>query len=409
MIRFLQRVRIPTGLLQVFSHGRAELPDRAGLGQRLVHPERGGDRNGRSPLLEGEPRRIHREQPERALLIHGADQQVLLGQVAGGVHLALDAETAQRTGRNLPVCGVQDGAPRGNAHQVGRAGNGVQVARLARKEAGVRKETGLAAIGDGIAHLIVVIGQKAHVLAPERSPVAHPLEQGELARLQVADRRAALRAVGRQEKLHHHRAASGVEGGQLQQPEVNGQRHLSTLRANNALPAKHPVSQEVVRAAVEGEEAVHVLGLPLAEFLQRGAQELPRIRVPLAQGQPAIREGLLPEIPHAVQRDLPANGVLVDVRHQHGGAFLFIVRPNHRHLRAGERKQAAQRAGPDALERLHRIPTSLARLRLCRRFAAESGPQQAQRAEQRAKNSHMSHIKGSSAFPFSCRPAALLL
>ena len=213
-----------------------------------------------------------------------------------------------------------------------------------------------ASVCNGIAHLFIVEGQQAHIFFPEEHPIAVFLQHGECASFHIKNSRAALAAVRGQEELHRQCAALRVKSRQLQQPQVKGQHHSVALSAADALPVEQMVPEIVVSAPVIGEETVHTFGAPCAEVFQRGAQKPPCIRLPLAQGEPAVGEGLLLEIPYAVQRDLLADGVSVHIRQQHGGAFGLVVCPAYRHLRAGCRTETAQRGRLDTLELCNGFP-----------------------------------------------------
>ena len=111
---FLQCVRVLPCLLQAFGHRRVPI----GFIQCLIHHKRRIDRSGTGQLRKEELRRIYHIEPERAVLIDGADQRLFVGQVANGVHLTIDAAAAQRAGGDLLIRGVQCGAARRDAHQI---------------------------------------------------------------------------------------------------------------------------------------------------------------------------------------------------------------------------------------------------------------------------------------------------
>ena len=253
------------------------------------------------------------------------------------------------------ACGVQRGAPRCHAHEVGGAGEGVQVAGGIREQGRIGEEERIAAAGQGgIAHFVVVKGQQGHGIARQRRLIALGAQHGQLPGGHVQQGSAALAAVGRQEELHRHAPGSRVKGGDIQYPQVAGQGHALRLPAVHLLAEKHTVPQEVICAAVKGEIAVHVLGRrPCARLRQTAAEKLPDDVFPVAQGE-AVGQGLLLQIPHAVQHRLLPHGVGIGVHQLHGGAVLLVVRPCDQQAGAAGGIQGAQRRGRGAGKRCDR-------------------------------------------------------
>ena len=306
----LQRVGQAARLLQAVGHVCAVYGAPVGLRQRAVHRQGRGDGRGIGHRCEGQLRGIHGVEPEGAVLIHRAHQQLRLRQIAAGVHLPGDAHIRQAARRDMCACGVQRGAPRCHAHEVGGAGEGVQVAGGVREQGRIGEEERIAAAGQGgIAHFVVVKGQQGHGIARQRRLIALGAQHGQLPGGHVQQSGAALAAVGRQEELHRHAPGSRVKGGDIQYPQVAGQGHSLRLPAVHLLAEKHTVPQEVICAAVKGEIAVHVLGRrPCARLRQTAAEKLPDDVFPVAQGE-AVGQRLLLQIPHAVQHRLLPHGV----------------------------------------------------------------------------------------------------
>ena len=95
---------------------------------------------------------------------------------------------------------------------------------------------------------------------------------------------------------------------------------------------------------------------------------------------------MLLEIPYAVQCDFMADGVLVHIRQQYGGAFVLVVCPAYCHLRARCRTETVQRGRLDTLERCNRVP-----LFHVFRSAAGNDQQKAQRQKQHGNDFGMFH------------------
>ena len=110
------------------------------------------------------------------------------------------------------------------------------------------------------------------------------------------------------------------------------------------------VAEEIVFAAVIGEKVIHVLGVHRAGLHQRGGEEFPGVGVPAAQGQAAIGKGLLLQVPHALQGDLLADGVLGHIHQLDGGAFVFIVGPAYCYVSAAGGPDGGEGRGLGALK-----------------------------------------------------------
>ena len=349
-VGLLQHIGIPPHVLQALRHRQAVHRAPVALHQRLIHRQR--RRGGRTVRHrpERQLRGVQRVQPERPVFIHRAHHQMLLGQIAGGIHLAADALLRQGAGADRFIHRVQRGLPRQHAHQQRRAGEGVQVARRVLKQSRVGKvESVAAAVQGGIAHSVRVKVQQAQPAAGKGRLIALLPHHGHLPGGHVQQRRAALGVVRRQEKLHRHLSAGCVKGRDVQHPQLLTHGHRGGLSIRHGLPVQHVTAEEVVAASVIGEEAVHVLGLHRADLSQVGGQQLPCVGVPVAQGEAPVGEGLLLHVPHALQRHLLTDGVIGGVHQLYGGTQVLIVLPAHSHRAVPGGADGGQRGGMGAL------------------------------------------------------------
>ena len=264
---------------------------------------------------------------ERAVTVHRPGEQRRVREIAGEIHLAGDAAVRQRADSKPVAQRVYACAAVRDADKVRRAGNCVQIGAVSPENVrGGVHEAAAGLIERGIAHRIGVELQQAQAVAREGRLISGGLQHGKLSGRGVEDRGAAFAAVGREEELNGHPAALRVEGGNVKYPQIGRQRDAAPLAACDVLTAEDTVAQIVVGARVVGEEAVHVVGHCAADVGQRGAEEAPCAVVAGIERESAVGEGLRLDAPDAVQRDLAAYCVGVDVNELHGRALGLVVR-----------------------------------------------------------------------------------
>ena len=157
---------------------------------------------------------------------------MFLRQIAGGIHLTADVQPQQVTDGDLRAGAVKVGAVLRDAHQVGRAGDGVEVADRAGEEIGCGEiELITAAVQGVVAHSVRVKVQQAQAAVGIGDLKAVLLQHGQLPGGHVYDGRAALGVIGGQERLYRQLSAGRVEGGHLQDTQVGGQRQTGGLSA----------------------------------------------------------------------------------------------------------------------------------------------------------------------------------